>query len=65
VCPGNGAWEKRTVCLVVFVHEHKRVKVDVAMKVHIRPERGQTVTGECIDIRVDALYTPRIPEILQ
>ena len=30
--------KSRTICLVIFVHEDKRVKVDVTVEVHARPE---------------------------
>lgn len=38
--------KSRTICLVVFVHVNKRVKVDVTVEVHARPERGQIKRGE-------------------
>jgi hypothetical protein len=38
--------KSRTICLVIFVHVDKRVKVDVTLEVHAGPERGQMKRGK-------------------
>jgi hypothetical protein len=38
--------KSRTICLVIFVHVDERVKVDITVEVHARPERGRMKRGE-------------------
>ena len=40
------AWGRRTKCFVVLAHEREGVKVDIAVDVNVRPERGLVRLGE-------------------
>jgi hypothetical protein len=55
----------QTIRLVILVHVDKRVKIDVTVEVHARPEQGP-VRRWVNDARKGkhALDTPIIPEIL-
>jgi len=57
--------EKRTVCLVVLVHVHKWVKIDVAVEAHAGPakrsQKGRS-SDEWLE-REDILDAPIVPEI--
>ena len=58
--------KKQTICLVVFVHKYKRIKVYVAVEANARPaQSGQKKGFLCDSSEEDILDTPIVPEILE